>query len=127
MALPKRVKVGGSHYKGHKLDVASASGDYPIAILPSNTSFAANGVSITPDSAGLNDYYGLEHVDTTATVGGNVVAVLATNVYNIGGGITVTLDFATLELVKPGESLRFTYHNTASVAMPVYVVVESIK
>lgn len=127
MALPKRVKLGGSFYEGYKLDVASASGDYPIAILPSNTSFVANGISITPDSAGTNDYFGLDHVNTTATVGGTVIKALATSIYNIGGGITISLDFATLENVKSGESLRFTYHNTASQAMPVYITIESVR
>lgn len=127
MALPKRVKSGGSFYEGYKLDVATASGDYPIAIIPSNTSFAVNGVSITPSSTGDGDYFSLLHVNTTATVGGGTVAILATNVYNIGGGVSIMLDFASLELVKPGESLRFVYHNTASQPMMVYVTVESIK
>lgn len=127
MALAKRVKVGGSYYKGHKLDVASASGTYPIAIVATAKGYAVNGISVTPDSSGLNDTFTLEHVDTVATVGGNVIATLVEGVYNMGGGITISLDFSTLELIEMGESLRLSYLNTASVAMPVYITVETVK
>ena len=127
MALGKRVKVGGSFYKGYKLDVASATGDYLLAIVPTTADFAINGISITPSSNGDGDTFSLVHVDTTATAGGNTVALLATNVYNLGGGISISLDFASLELVKPGESLRFVYTNTATQAMTTYITVETIK
>lgn len=127
MALPKKVKIGGSYYKGHKLDIASASGTYPIAIIATTKGYAVNGISVTPDSNGLNDTFTLEHVSTTATVGGKVIAILAEDVYNLGGGITVSFDFATLELIEIGESLRLSYLNTASVAMPIYITVETIK
>jgi hypothetical protein len=127
MALGKKVKVGGSFYKGHRLSVASSTGEYLLAIIPTTANFAVNGLSITPTSNGDGDYFGVTHVDTTATAGGNLISILATNMYNLGGGITIGLDFATLELVKPGESLRFSYYNTATQAMTVFVSVETIQ
>ena len=127
MALPKRVKEGGIYYVGYKLDVLSASGEYPIALIPSTKAHAINAVSITPNSAGLGDTFALAHVDTTATTGGKVIKQIATSVYNVGGGITISLDFAAMQLMNLGDSLRFTYMNTASVAMPVYITVEAIR
>ncbi len=126
MALPKRVKAGGIRYYGYKLDVASAAGDYPLALIPSITGCAVNGLSITPDSAGLNDRVDVAHVTTTATTGGTVIKQIATGLYNLGGGITVSLDFASMQMLDAGDSIRLTYVNTASVAMPVYVTVEAI-
>ena len=126
MALPKRVKEGGIRYKGYSFTVASSTGDYIFAIVPSATNCAVNGVSITPDSAGASDYFGLAHVTTTATTGGTLVKQIATSMYNIGGGITISLDFAAMQMLDAGDSLRFTYTNTASVSMPVYITVESI-
>ena len=127
MAISKRVKVGGIYYEGFKADVASAAGDYLVAITPSTWGHAVNSVSITPSSFGDGDTFSLVHVDTTATAGGSTVAVIATNLWNLGGGVTINLDFASLELVKPGESIRFAYTNTASVAMTAFLTVESIK
>jgi len=127
MALAKRVKIGGSYYKGHLLPVSSATGDYPIAIIPSTTGHAVNGLSITPDLYGAGDYSNLYHMSTTATTGGTIIKTLAENIYNVGGGVSVMLDFATLELVNPGESLRYVYHNAATTAMNVYVTVEVVK
>ena len=121
------MKVGGIYYEGFKADVASAAGDYLVALVPSTWGHAVNSISITPSSYGADDYFSLVHVDTTATAGGSAVAVIATNLWNLGGGVTINLDFASLELVKPGESIRFAYSNSASVAMTVFVTVESIK
>ncbi len=127
MAIAKRVKVGGSYYKGHKLVVSSSVGDYVLSIIPSTTGCAVNGLSITPASYGAGDYFGVYHVDNTATAGGTTISILAENVYNIGGGITIMLDFASLELLNVGESLRFIYTNTATVATEVVVTSEVIK
>jgi len=127
MAIGKRVKVGGSYYKGHKLTVSSTVGDYVLAIIPSTTGCAVNGLSITPASYGSGDYFGVYHVDNTATSGGSVLQTLAENIYNIGGGISVMLDFASLELLNQGESLRFIYTNAATVATDVFVTSEVIK
>jgi len=127
MALPKRVKEGGIYYQGYKLDVLSSTGDYVITVNPSSTNCAVNAISITPDSAGLGDYFDVAHVDTVATSGGRIIKQIATGIHNRGGGITIGFDFAALQLMSPGESLRFTYVNTASVAMPVFITVEAIK
>jgi hypothetical protein len=127
MALPKRVKVGGSYYKGHLLPVSSSTGNYPLAIVPSTTGHAVNGVSITPELYGTGDYFGLYHYSTTATSGGTLIKTLAESIYNVGGGVSIMLDFATLELVNPGESLRFVYTNAATTAMNVYVTVEVVR
>ena len=127
MALPKRTKQGGIYYQGHKLDVSSAAGDYPIAIVPSKTNCAVNAISVTPDSNGSGDYFDIAHMDVTATVGGTVIKQIATGIHNRGGGITLGFDFAAMQMMSPDESLRFTYVNAASVAMPVYITVEAIK
>lgn len=127
MALGKRVKIGGSFYKGYKLDVASATGEYLLAIVPTNADFAMNGISVTPGTNGDGDFFSIDHVSTTATSGGTLIAPLAERVYNLGGGITVSLDFASLELIKPGESVRFSYTNVATKAMTVFVTIETIK
>ncbi|KKN51697.1 hypothetical protein LCGC14_0619840 [marine sediment metagenome] len=126
MAIAKRVKQGGIIYQGKKITVDSASGDYPVAIVPSTRACAVNGVSVTPDSAGLDDYIDIAHVTTTATTGGVVVKQIATGIFNIGGGVTISLDFGAMQMLDAGHSIRVTYVNTASVAMPVYITVESI-
>lgn len=127
MALPKRVKTGGIYYQGKKISVLSAAGSYVTSIIPSSTACAVNGISVIPDSAGLNDYVDVAHVTTTGTTGGTVVKQIATNVYNMGGGITISMDFAAMQLLDQGDSIRVTYVNSASVAMPVYIMVEAIK
>jgi len=127
MALAKKVKKGGIHYEGKQLVVNSGVGDYVMALIPSTTGHAVNSVSITPDSYGAGDTFALLHVSTTATVGGETIAVIATSVYNLGGGVTVGFDFASLELVDSGESIRFVYTNTATIAMNVYATIECIK
>ncbi len=127
MAVPKRVKTGGIFFVGKKITVASAAGNYPISIVPSKTNCAIMGLSITPDSAGVDDFVDVAHVRTTATTGGVVVKQIATNVYNMGGGISIGLDFGAMQLLDRGDSLRVTYVNGASVAMPVYITVEAIK
>ena len=129
MPLPKRVKEGGIFYLGNKITVASAAGDYPIALTPTGGTKAGAivGLSVTPDSSGLFDYFDVAYVNTTGATGGKIVKQIATSVYNLGGGITISLDFAAMQLIDIGESIRVTYVNTASIAMPVYITVEAIK
>ena len=127
MALPKRVKTGGIYYKGHKLAVSSAPGSYVLAVIPSTTQCAVNAVSVTPDSGGTDDYFDIAVMNTTAASGGTVVKQIATGIYNRGGGISLGFDFAALQLMDIGDSLRITYVNVASIAMPVYITVEAIK
>ena len=124
MALPKRIKVGGGYYLGTKCIVASASGSYTAVIV--NTSGAAiNGISITPDAYGAGDTMKLEHMNDADGTGA-VIAVMAENLHNVGGGATIMLDFPAAELVNSGESVLFTYINTASIAMNIYLVSEFV-
>lgn len=131
MALPKRVKEGGIYYQGYKITVASAAGNYPIAIFPSGgtKACAVVGLSVIPDSkgAGSGDYFDIAHMNTTGATGGVVIKQIATSIFNIGGGVAQSFDFAALQLMSTSESLRVTYVNSASQAMPVYITVEAIK
>lgn len=124
MALHKRIKIGGAHYRGYKLSVASASGSYNMVIVESK-GFAANSFSVTPDQYGSGDTWRLEHrADADGT--GPILAVLAESINNIGKGASFMLDFPAAELVNAGECLKFIYVNTASVAMNVYLVAEGV-
>ena len=127
MALSKKVKNGGVLFVGNALVVNSAKGDYVMAIIPSLTSNAVNGIAVTPSSAGVGDTFVLNHVDTTAVSGGILVKELIKDVNNIGGNHSLNFDFATLEMVKPGESLRFIYTNASSQAMDVHTITEVIR
>ena len=124
MALPKRIKVGGGYYRGYKCIVSSASGSYNSVIA--NTSGAAiNGISITPDDYGAGDMMRVvHHADADGT--GRVMAIIAEDLYNVGKSASIMLDFPAAELVNNGESIKFTYVNTASVAMNVYLIAEFI-
>lgn len=124
MALAKRVKVGGAYYRGYKCAVSSVAASYTTIIA--NTSGAAiNGLSITPDDYGALDKMKIEHFsDASGT--GNCMAVLAEDIYNVGAHTAIMLDFPSMELVNNGESIKFTYVNTASVAMNVYLIAEFI-
>lgn len=124
MALPKKVKVGGGYYKGYKCAVSSASGSYNTLIV--NTGGCAiNGVSITPDEYGAGDLMSLVHQNGTDG-NGTTIAILSEDMYNIGKGASIMLDFPAAELVNSGECLNFTYLNTASIAMSVYLIVEFV-
>ena len=127
MALAKRVKNGGSYYKGYPLSVASATGAYTLAIIPTTNNFAMNGLAVTPMVYGTGDSFDIYHMATTASTGGVIVKTLANSVPNIGGGVSTMLDFASLELVNPGESVRFVYNNVATQAMSVYVTIETLR
>lgn len=131
MAIPKRVKEGGIYYQGYVITVNSAAGNYPIAIFPAGgtKACAVMGISITPDSkgAGSGDYFDIAHVDTTGATGGRIVKQIATGIHNVGGGVALSFDFSAMQLLSTSDSLRVTYVNSASVAMPVYIIVEAIK
>lgn len=125
MAIAKRVKVGGSHYKGYKLTVSAGTGSYALDMVLANSKQAViNAVTITPDTYGAGDYFKLEHL--SAASGGVLLRTLAETVYNIGAGVSIMFDLSALEDIKPDESLRLTYVNVAGTAMSVYVVVERI-
>jgi hypothetical protein len=124
MALTKRIKVGGGYYRGYVCSVASASGNYTTVIA--NTSGAAiNGISITPDQYGALDKMKVEHMNDAAGTG-STLAILAEDIYNVGRNAAIMLDFPAAELVNNGESVKFTYINTASVAMNVYLIAEFV-
>lgn len=131
MPIPKHVKQGGIYYQGYALTVDSAAGNYPIAIFPAGgtKACAVMGISITPDSkgGGSGDYFDIAHMDTTGKTGGVVIKQIATGIRNIGGGVAQSFDFAAMQLLSTTESLRVTYVNSASQAMPVYITVEAIK
>lgn len=122
MPLAKRVKIGGGYYRGYKTAVSSASGNYTTVIA--NTSGAAiNGITITPDDYGAGDTMKVEHFNDASGTG-TVLAVLAEDLHNCGANSSIQLDFPAAELVNNGESIKFTYINTASVAMNVYLIAE---
>ena len=122
MALAKRVKVGGAYYKGYVCPVSSAPGNYTVVIT--NASGAAmNGITITPDDYGSLDTMKVEHFNDTGGTG-SCLAILAEDLHNCGPFSSVPLDFPAAELVNNGECIKFTYINTASIAMNVYLIAE---
>jgi len=124
MALAKRVKVGGAHYQGYAVAVASASGDYSQVIVQTS-GMAVNSISITPSAYGAGDTWNLIHYNDIAGTGA-IVAVLAQDINNMGKNASIMLDFPTAEKVDAGECLLFNYTNTASIAGTVFLVVESV-
>ncbi len=124
MALPKRIKVGGSYYKGYECSVGATPGEHTVVLVNPSGS-AINSISITPDGYGAGDHMKLEHF-TRNDGTGDVLAILAEELFNAGSGLTINLDFPAAELVNAGESLLFTYTNVAGVAMNVYLIVEYI-
>lgn len=124
MALPKRVKVGGSYYVGHKLSVSATPGDYSADLkLPANAAGVINGISVVPDQYGAGDRFDLLHLNSATTA---TLSVVATGVYNVGANAAWQFDLAALEKMQPNEPIRITYTNTATVAMNVYVTIEYI-
>ena len=84
-----------------------------------------NGLSITPDGYGVGDTMKVEHYnDASAT--GSCVAILAEDIHNAGANSAVMLDFPAAELINNGESIKFTYVNSAGVAMNVYLIAEYV-
>lgn len=124
MALQKRVKQGGSFYEGYFLAVGSAPGNYPLVITKTN-GMAINSVSVTPDAYGMFDTWSLKHYNDAAATG-SLIAVIATNINNIGANASISLDLPALELMNPNESLKFNYVNTASLAVNVYLILEVV-
>lgn len=124
MALHKRVKVGGGYYKGYVCTVNSASADYSVVIV--NTGGAAmNAISVTPDEYGAGDTMKLVHYNDASGTG-KILAILAEDINNVGKNASIMFDFPAAELVNAGESVKFTYVNTASVAMSVYLISEFV-
>lgn len=124
MALPKRIKVGGSYYQGYSLNVASTPGDYTL-LITQTSGMAVNSLSITPDAYGSGDIWSLTHYkDAVGT--GQVLSILATNMNNMGKNATIMLDFPAAELMQANESLKFVYTNSSTTALNVYLIAEAI-
>lgn len=122
MALHKRVKKGGSYYKGYKLAVSATPGDYVLDMTVS-VAGAMNGITIIPDTYGAGDYIKLEHLDPNNIL----VETLADTIYNVGANAAWQFDFSALEMMGPGEKFRLTYTNVAGVALNVYTCIERIQ
>ena len=122
MALAKLVKVGGSYYKGFKLTVDAAPGNYVLDMTLTDKACAANCLSVTPDMYGAGDYFKVEHLDGDSVV----KALLVENVYNVGKSVTQIFDFPALELLDAGHKVRLTYVSVAGTGMSVYTILERL-
>lgn len=123
MALPKKIKIGGGYYKGYKCAVAAGAGAYSTLIT--NASGAAmNSLSITPDFYGGGDTMTITHY-ADAGGAGKVLAILGEVLHNVGAHSAISLDFPAAELVDSGQSVKFTYTNSAGTASgSVYLIAE---
>ena len=122
MALPKRVKVGGSYYKGYELVVSATPGDYALDMTLS-TACVINGIVVVPDAYGAGDYFKLEHLDANNVV----LRIIAETIYNVGASASWLFDFSALEKMEAGEKFRLTYTNVAGTAVNVYTNLERIR
>ncbi len=122
MALSKSVKTGGSYYKGYKLTVNAAAGDY-VLDMTLTSACVINGITVIPDTYGAGDYFTLQHLDANNVV----VETLGDTVYNVGANAAWEFDFAALERMGANEKFRLTYTSVAGVAINVYTCVERIK
>lgn len=122
MALHKRIKVGGSFYKGSKLTVSASTGDY-ILDMSISTKCVLNGITVIPDGFGLGDTFKLEHLNAD----GILIKLIANTVYNIGALSAWHFDFAALEEMLEDHKLRLTYTNVAGVSMSIYTLLERIR
>ncbi len=135
MALPKRLRdEGGSSYKGYKLTVSADTGDYTLdMIVAGSKGSAVNGIIITPDAAGVGDYFKLESLNASGNPvrdDGSAIknsGVILETIYNMGKYVAHKFDFVSLEFVEPNHMLRLTYTNVAGGALNVYTTVERIK
>lgn len=124
MALPKRIKIGGAYYRGYKCAVSSAAGTY-VCYIENTSAFVLNGITVIPDEYGAGDSWAFTHYDVSSG-GGDILAILAEDMYNIGKNAAIQLDFPAAERVDVGHSLKFAYINTASVALNAYVIAEFV-
>lgn len=122
MALPKRLKVGGSYLKGYTVAVGAPTGDY-VLDMTLTTACAVNSITVIPDTYGATDYFTLQHLDAD----NKVISTLADTVYNVGAGAAWHFEFPALELLDSNHKLRLTYTNAAGKAMNIYTCVERIK
>jgi hypothetical protein len=122
MAIGKRVKVGGSYYKGYKLTVGAAIGDYVLDMTHADAC-AINGITVIPDAYGAGDYFKIEHLKSD----NSRIRTIIETVYNVGANASWLFDLIALEMMNPGDKFRLTYTNVAGTAMNVYTNVERIR
>lgn len=121
-ALHKRVKVGGSYYKGYELIVSSATGDYVLDMSQTGAA-TVNSLLVTADEYGEGDYFTVSHMNSDTN---ETIAVLADTIYNPGANVSLTFDFPALESLEPNEPVRLAYTNTATTALNLHVIVEYV-
>jgi hypothetical protein len=122
VALGKRVKIGGSYYKGYVLPVSATPGDY-VLDMTMTVACVINGLTVIPDAYGAGDYFKLEHLNSANVV----IKTLGDTVYNVGASAAWEFDFAALESMAANDKFRLTYTNAAGQAMNVYTNVERIR
>jgi|SRR3990167_165650 len=124
MSLGKKVKIGGSYFKGYQLTVNSAAADYVLHIDTAHQ-VVINSLQLIPDAYGLGDYITIGHYTNTAE--NAIVDTIADTIYNAGAGAGIDLEFPALEPMLANEDLRITYTNVASVAMVLNIIVEFVR
>jgi len=122
MAIGKKVKVGGSYYKGYALVVSAPPGDYVLDMTHADAC-VINGITVIPDKYGEGDCFKLEHLKSDNTL----IRTIAETVYNVGANAAWLFDLVALEMMNPGDKFRLTYTNASSTAMNVYTNVERIR
>lgn len=122
MALGKKVKMGGSFYKGYKLSVLATPGDYVLDMTHTDAC-AINGITVIPDKYGVGDYFKVEHLSSTNVVKRTIIET----VYNVGANSAWLFDLVAMELMSAGDKFRLTYTNVAGLAMNVFTTLERIR
>ena len=125
MALPKRIKQGGSYFKGYSLVIGTTAGDYVLNITTASA-FQVNGVQLVPDDSGSGDYITVGHF---ADVGAGAAEEdrIADTLFNTGPLTPLGLAFPAIEPFKADEDLRVTYTNVGTLAINLNVYVEFIR
>ena len=126
MAIAKRVKQSGTYFQGFKLTVSAGAGNYTQDIALASGACAISSITFTPDKYGATDYITVQHLDAN----GNILSLrgtLADTIYNLGAGVSIMLDFSSLEIFLAGEKLRVIYTNVAGTAMNLYIIAERVR
>lgn len=124
MALPKKVKIGGSYFIGKALTVDAAAADYTLDFEFDNEALV-NGMSVIPGADGAGDTFKIEHLDAVDQLVGS--RPIAEDIPNVGAKASWQFDLSALERIPAANKLRLTYTNTAGVEMTVNMVVEVIQ
>ena len=122
MALNKRVKIGGSYFKGYKLTVAAAVGDY-IQKIEYTRPMSVSAISLTPTVFGDGDYVKIQRMDENDVE----KDVLAETVYMLGAKVSVILELSAIEPFEIGEQLWVTYTSAAGLALTEHILVDYVR